>query len=84
MYQEVNPNITSFGQLEKTVGNVKNPMQSLDNTTTALTIAAGNLTTDVNNLAQAIGQNLNQAMAAGDTAGQRRAGRVRQLRDCRC
>ena len=63
MYQEINPNITSFGQLQKAVGNVKNPLQALQNTTTAFTLAAGNLTQDVNNLAQAIGQNLNQAMA---------------------
>ena len=81
MYQEVNPNITSFSQLEKTVGNVKNPMQSLDNTTTALTIAAGNLTTDVNNLAQAIGQNLNQAMAAAILQANGGQTGVRQLRD---
>ena len=63
MYQEINPNVKSFGQLQSVVGNIKNPMQDLDNTTTAFTIAAGNLTQDVNNLAQAIGQNLNQAMA---------------------
>ena len=64
MYQEINPNVTSFGQLQSAVGNIKNPMQALQNVTTTLTVAAGNLTQDVQNLAQAIGQNLNQAMAA--------------------
>ena len=54
----------SFKSLAEWVGNTKNPMQDLENITNSLTVAAGNLAADVQNLAQAISTNLNQAMAA--------------------
>lgn len=61
--QEVNPNITNFKQLTTWVGNVKHPMDSLDSITKTLTADAGNLATDVQNLATALHQNLDSAMS---------------------
>ena len=53
----------SFKSLAQWVGNVQNPMQQAEDITNKLTIAAGNLAKDVQNLASAINTDLNQAMA---------------------
>lgn len=53
----------SFQQLAKWVGNTKDPMTGLQGIVTTLTKAAGNLTTDVQNLSTALGTTLNGAMA---------------------
>ena len=54
----------SFKALAQWVGNVKNPMQNLNSIESALMGTSATLSKDVQNLANAIGQNLNQAMAA--------------------
>jgi len=54
----------SFKELTKWVGKVQNPMKDLDSITTTLTTDASNLTEDVKNLSIALGQTLNDAMAA--------------------
>ena len=53
----------SFKALSLWVGNTTGDEAKLNNITGKLTIASAGLTTDVNNLANAISQNLNQAMA---------------------
>jgi len=53
----------SFKQLTQWVGNVQNPMLNLQGIVGTLTRAAGNLTTDVQNLSTALGTTLNAAMA---------------------
>jgi hypothetical protein len=53
----------SFQQLSKWVGNTRNPMLDLQGVVGTLTTAAGNLTTDVQNLSTALGTTLNNAMA---------------------
>jgi hypothetical protein len=53
----------SFKQLAAWVANTKSPMQDLQGVVGTLTVAAGNLTTDVQNLSTALGQTLNNAMA---------------------
>jgi hypothetical protein len=47
------------------LGHTSNAAQDLQNKVTALTVASAGLTQDMENLANAISQNLNQAMAAG-------------------
>jgi hypothetical protein len=54
----------SFKSLSEWVGKTKNAEQDLENVTGKLTVASANLATDVQNLAQAVNQDLNQAMAA--------------------
>lgn len=54
----------SFKALANWVSKVKDPMKQLDGITTTLTTDAANLTQDVKNLSIALGQNLNDAMAA--------------------
>lgn len=63
MAQEVDPNVTSFQQLTKWVGNTKDPMDNLDSIMQTLTKDAGNLTTDIQNLSTAMGTTLNAAMS---------------------
>jgi len=53
----------SFRDLAKWVGKTKDPMQDLNKVTTILTVAAGNLTKDVQALSVALGRTLNDAMA---------------------
>jgi hypothetical protein len=53
----------SFQKLSEWVGKTKDPMKNLDGITTTLTTDAANLTQDVKNLSDALGQNLNGAMA---------------------
>jgi len=55
--------VNSFKALATWVGKTKNPMQDLNNVTTILTVAAGNLTKDVQALSVALGRTLNDAMA---------------------
>ena len=57
----------SFQALSKWIGNTSNAGADLQNKVTALTVASAGLTADVNNLANAISGNLNQAMAAAIT-----------------
>lgn len=54
----------SFEALSKWIGNTKDPAQDLSNIVGKLTIAAGNLTGDVQNLSTALQSNLSAAMAA--------------------
>jgi SLT domain-containing protein len=61
--QTVDPNITNFKQLTSWLGNTKNAASDLNTKTATLTIAAANLKQDVQNLAGAIQNNLNTAMA---------------------
>jgi hypothetical protein len=56
--------VDSFKALSEWVGKTKNPMDSLDSIVNTLTTDSANLTQDVNNLANALNSNLNQAMAA--------------------
>jgi hypothetical protein len=56
--------VDSFKALTQWVGNVHAPMTNLDSITTKLTVDSAGLTKDVQNLAAAINQNLNSAMAA--------------------
>jgi hypothetical protein len=53
----------SFKALAQWVGNVQNPMKSLDGITTTLTKDSAGLTQDVQNLSTALGQTLDNAMA---------------------
>jgi hypothetical protein len=53
----------SFKALATWIGNTIDPAKNLDKIQSQLTVDAGNLTKDVDNLATAIGQDLNQAMA---------------------
>lgn len=53
----------SFEALSKWIGNTKDPAQDLSNIVGKLTIAAGNLTGDVQNLSTALQTNLSAAMA---------------------
>lgn len=53
----------SFKALAEWVGKVRHPMKDLDSITTQLTVDSADLATDVKNLANAIGESLNQAMA---------------------
>jgi hypothetical protein len=59
----------SFASLAQWVGNIKDPMQQAETITQRLTIAAGNLSTDVTNLANAINTNLASAMATAISGG---------------
>ena len=61
----------SFKSLAQWVGNVKNPMQQAEDITNKLTIAAGNLAKDVQNLAQAINTDLNSGHGRGGPERQR-------------
>lgn len=54
----------SFQSLTTWVGKTKNAEKDLETVTDKLTVASANLATDVQNLAQAVNQDLNQAMAA--------------------
>lgn len=56
--------VDSFKALATWVGNTKSPMQDLNNIVNTLTQDSANLAQDVKNLADAINQNLNQAMSA--------------------
>lgn len=56
--------VDSFKALATWVGNTKNPMQDLNSIVNTLTTDSANLAQDVKNLADAINQNLNQAMSA--------------------
>jgi len=53
----------AFQSLVTWVGKTGNAEQNLQTITSKLTVASANLATDVNNLAQALNQTLNQAMA---------------------
>jgi hypothetical protein len=55
----------SFEAISKWIGHTSNAAQDLQGKVTALTVASAGLTNDMNNLANAISGNLNQAMAAG-------------------
>lgn len=55
--------VNSFKALSQWVGHIAHPMQNLDKITTALTVAAGNLATDVKNLSTALGTTLNGAIS---------------------
>jgi hypothetical protein len=59
----------SFKALATWVGNTQNPMANLEGITNKMTIAAGNLATDVQNLANAIDTDLNSAMALAVLSG---------------
>ena len=61
--------VNSFKALAQWVGNIKNPMQQAETITQRLTVAAGNLATDVTNLANAINTNLATAMATAISGG---------------
>ena len=54
----------SFKALSTWIGHTSNAGQDLQNKVTALTVASAGLTADMNNLANAISGNLNQAMSA--------------------
>jgi cell wall-associated NlpC family hydrolase len=57
----------SFRALSDWVGKTRDPMANLQGIVTTLSVKAGNLTQDVQNLSVALGQNLTQAMASAVT-----------------
>ena len=61
--------VDSFKALATWVGNIQNPMQQAENITNALTISAGNLAKDVQDLANAIQSDLTAAMATAIAGG---------------
>jgi hypothetical protein len=65
------PTTTSFKTLSAWVGNTKNPMSNLNGIVSTLTISAGNLAKDAQNLAGAFGVTLTQAISNAIFAAQK-------------